>query len=359
MPIFLHNFLWFLLIISVIVFIHEFGHFYVARHFGIRVEAFSIGLGKVLFKYLDKKGTEWRLSILPIGGYVKMYGDGNISSAPDFKFLQSMNEEQKKQSFYFKPLWQKALVVAAGPIANYLLAILIFISIFYIYGQQIHTTTISSVEKDSAAFHAGLEPGDTILTINEKKIQSAHEITQAITDADDLVRFQIARKNEIYKYNIPAQSLTNTTKNKANKNKLEGIAFEIKSQKNNISQATYHGIYQSYVMSKMILKALINISIDDFGGPIKIAQYSGDSAKKGGLAVFWLIAIISLNLGLVNLFPIPMLDGGHLVYYALEALIGKPLNKTFQLLGFRIGFLILIVLMILSTFNDIKGILFK
>lgn len=363
-----YSFFWFVVIISIVVFIHEFGHYFVARLNKVRVEVFSIGFGPEIFGWNDKAGTRWKVSIIPMGGYVKMFGDADASSTPDLKKLEKMTKEQKAVSFYFKSLKQKAAIVFAGPLFNYLSAILIMTFLFTIYGKPSTEPIISRVEPNSAAKAAGLKKGDRILKIEDRDIDSFEEIRQAIAlNLGNPIKILIQSPNGHEHTTSLTPKIQKTKDIFGNIIELPiiGIASEhIRYTRLGAVSSFIVSIKEAYFMSEGMLKAIWQIitgarSTEQLGGPIKIAEYSGKTASQGIQSVLWFIVLISINLGLVNLLPIPMLDGGHLLYYGYEGLRGRPLSERVQMTGFKIGLVFLLGLMIYVTFNDIKSLFIR
>ncbi len=352
----------FIALILIIVFIHEFGHYIVAKKFGVKIEVFSIGFGKKILSRTDKSGTNWQLGILPFGGYVKMFGDSNEASGKDELLLQKMSEEQKKSAFHYKPLYQKALIVAAGPAFNFILAIILLNIIFAIYGKISSLPTISTVINPSPAYSAGLKPKDKFISIDDEKVESFSDIQRIIAlNTGKEVNIKIERDKKVIDINLTPK-LTEQTDPFGNKIKtpILGITSnEISYQKLSLPQAFIESFKQTYEISGTTLKALKQMitgqrSIKEITGPIGIAQYSGQAAKQGFLSFFWLVIFISINLGLVNLFPIPVLDGGHLLYYIIEAIKGEAIADTYQQLGMKIGMLIIVLLSVFAILNDIR-----
>lgn len=362
----LQNLLSFILIISFIVFIHEFGHFIVARFCGVKIEIFAIGFGRELFGFNDKKGTRWKFCAIPLGGYVKMYGDKNAASTPDFEASQNFTDEQKKQSFIFKNVYQRIAIVAAGPLANFILAIAIFTILFRINGLNSVLPIIDEVLPQSAAFESGLQKNDKILAINNKKINDFAVMQQIVAaSADKELEFEILRNSEVIKVKItPKHHENENIFGEKQKIGLLGVSSkEISHQDFNIFQAFYQANLETYNISISILGAVKDLitgqrNIKELGGPIKIAKYSGKTVSLGLNVVLWFSALISINLGVMNLIPLPVLDGGHLLFYTFEAIFKKPLPQKFQQYAFQFGFAIILSLMVLTTYNDILG-LFK
>jgi regulator of sigma E protease len=359
---FLHNALSFIVVISVIVFIHEFGHYSIAKLSGVKIEVFSIGFGKELFGWNDKSGTRWKVSILPLGGYVKMYGDINVASAPDAKKMAELSDEEKKIAFHTKPLPVKAAIVAAGPLANFLLAILILSFFFSYYGKPFATPIANEIVKGSAAEEAGLLPGDEIIRIDGTVTISFSDVQRIVsTHPAQPLEFTIKRGDDtITKTITPRLSETKDAFDNPVKVGILGIASpKMTFEKHSIGSAIVQASRETYNISAATLSALGQMitgkrGTEELGGAIRIAHYSGQSTSRGIETTLTFIAILSINLGLLNFFPIPLLDGGHLLYYVIEAVTGKPLAERFQQYGFRIGMTFIIALFVLSTFNDIK-----
>ena len=354
------NGLAFVFILSVIVFIHEMGHFLVARMNGVRVEVFSIGFGPELFGWNTRSGTRWKVSLLPLGGYVKFFGDANAASMPDAE-AKEMTDAEKAVSFPFKRLPQRAAIVVAGPLANFVLAIAIFAVLFATIGQRVTPPDISTVIPDSAAAEAGLQPGDLVLRIDDQPI-SRFEDMQAIVreSAGETLRMVVRRdgkevavtitpravEREDRFGNVQRFGLIGVTRAGVTFVKLDpiaavGAAF---TETGSLSVATLRAVGQ-------IIKG--TRGTEELGGPVRIIQLSGQVAKEGPLTVFWFMALLSINLGLINLMPVPMLDGGHLLFYAFEALRGRPLSERTQEYGFRIGLAMVLALIVFATWNDL------
>lgn len=357
----LHNFLSFVLIISVIVFVHEFGHFFVARLCRVKVEEFAIGFGPELFGFTDKKGTRWKICPIPFGGYVKMFGDKNGASMPDSEVLAKMSEDEIKQSFIGKTVWQRFAIVLAGPVANFILTIFLFTALFRVNGLTTVEPVVDQVLESSAAAEAGLIKGDRFLTIDSKKIADFDEIREVIAlGAGKKLQVKILRNDqEIYFSITPKiQKTTNVFGEEINVGMLGITASEIAHQDLNLAQSFSQAVKETGKMTLAIFKAIGQLltgerSVKELGGPIKIAKYSGKTVDMGIIAVLWFAAMISLNLGVMNLLPIPVLDGGHLFFYLIEAILGKPISPKVQEIGFRFGLGLVLALMLFTTFNDV------
>jgi regulator of sigma E protease len=362
----LHNFFSFVFIISTIVFIHEFGHFWVARLCGVKVEEFSLGFGFKLFSRTDKKGTLWKICALPFGGYVKMFGDRNASSMPDLAAISVMSDSDKKQSFIGKNVWQRMSIVAAGPAANFILAIFILTILFKINGLTTILPVVDEVLPQSAAFEVGLKKGDKILAIDQKEISNFEDLQVIVSSSKNQeLNLKIERETKIFEVKItPKVELRKDFFGDEIKLGILGITASVADHKDlNLLQSFFESTKQTYQISGSILHALGELvtgkrDFKELGGPIKIAKYSGKTVEMGLSAVAWFMAMISINLGVMNLLPVPVLDGGHLFFYAIEAIFKKPLSQKVQKIGFQIGFSMVLTLMIFTTFNDIAQ-LFK
>ncbi len=357
----LHNLFSFIFIISIIVFIHEFGHFYVARLCGVRVEEFAIGFGKKIFGFKDKKNTHWKFCLLPFGGYVRMYGDKNAASMPDVEEVKNMSAAERKISFIGKNVYQRIAVVSAGPIANFILAIFIFTFLFKTNGLITVKPIVDQILPQSAAFDAKLQKGDEILAIDGKEIKDFSEVRDIVVSSNnENLLFEIKRGEKIFEIKIaPKIQVRKDLFGDDAKIKTLGIsASEVSHQDLNLGQSFLEANKETYHISIAIFKALGDLvagkrDIRELGGPIKIAQYSGKTVSLGILTVLWFMAMISINLGVMNLLPIPVLDGGHLFYYIIEVIRGKALSYKAQQFGFRVGLSLVLTLMIFTTINDV------
>jgi len=347
----------FIVVLMIVVFVHEFGHYFIAIKNGVKVEMFSIGFGKEIWGFTDKNNTRWKFCAIPLGGYVKMLGDADPMSSPDTELLKAM--AKKETSFQGKALWQKMAIVFAGPFANYILAIFILSGLFAFIGVVATEPVIKEVVQDSPAFEADLREGDRIVSINDEKIKDFSDIKQAITLYKNQTLKFVIERNEI----LLNKSITPEIKEK------DGVSYpvigvlapESKQKKLNIFQSIVFATNYSLKMSSDALKGIWQIltgtrGAEDLSGVVRIAKFSGEHAKMGMLGFLWFIAVISINLGLINLLPIPALDGGHLALYAIEAIIGKPVPENFQKIALQIGMLLLIMLALFSVFNDLKNL---
>jgi len=359
----------FIVLILVVVFIHEYGHYYFAKKYGVGITDFSIGFGKEIFGWNDKSGTRWKICWIPLGGYVKFFGDRNVFSQVDQeKILKKYNKEDRDKLFVLKPLYQRVLIVFGGPLANFLLALVIFFSIYTFIGKDFTPAVINEVQKDSPAMEGGLKENDIILEIDGNTVKSIMDVSKYITmSTADIIDFKVKRSYEEILLKIKPDMVLSEDNlgNKINKRmvgiKLGAYNNEINHVKLGPAQAIYHAAGEVYYVSISSLKYIGGMIVgkadtSQLGGPIRIAKISGQVAEFGVLAFISMMAYISISLGLVNLFPIPLLDGGHLMFYAFEKILGRPLSQKTQEGFFRIGMFLLISLMFFTTFNDLKDL---
>ncbi len=363
----------FIVLILIVVFIHEYGHYYFAKKYGVGVTDFSIGFGKEIFGWSDKSGTRWKICWIPLGGYVKFFGDRNVfSQADQEKLIQKYNEEERNKLFVLKPLYQRTLIVFGGPLANFLLALIIFFSIYTFVGKDFTPAVINEVQNNSPAMVGGLEKDDVILEIDGNKVKSIMDVSKYILmSTDEIIDFKVKRSYDELLLKVKPETilgednLGNQMKKRIVGIKLSAYNDQINHVKLGPAKAIYHAANEVYFVSVSSLKylgAMIFGKADtsQLGGPIRIAKISGQVAEFGFIAFISMMAYISISLGLINLFPIPMLDGGHLMFYAFEKVLGRPLSQKTQEGFFRIGFFLLISLMFFTTFNDLKDLgLFK
>jgi len=366
---FYFNFSAFILVISAIVFVHEFGHYFVAKLCGVKILTFSIGFGKEITGWNDRSGTRWKISMLPLGGYVKMYGDSSEASTPDEKAIAQMTEAEKKLSFHHKSLWQKALVVAAGPLANFLLTIAIFTYFGVTSGIPSTEPIVGEVIRGSAAEEAGLKPGDRVVLINGEEIATFHDISPKIaTNLGAPVDIIIEREGTRKAVQLtPRKTKSVDPLGNEVERPLIGISSAKLTYKTvGIGQAVIESVKSTYEICTTTLKVIGQMvsgqrSPNELKGPLGIAELSGQAVEKAstenGLTILWFIAMLSANLGFFNLLPVPMLDGGHLLYYMVEALRGKPMARKAQEFGYRLGFALLITLMAFTIINDFRNLL--
>jgi regulator of sigma E protease len=352
----------FLFTLTVIVFFHELGHFVVARLCGIKVLVFSIGFGPELAGFYDRRGTRWKISAIPLGGYVKFFGDENEASVPDASTLAAMTEEERKQSFPAQPVYARAAVVAAGPITNFVLAVVLFAGIFMAYGKTTAIPRIAAVEPNSPAAAAGFKVGDLIVSIDGSKIDNFGDVQRIVNFSPGLsLTIVVDRGGVLYTLKaIPAEK---------DKKGMLGITRssepgDVRTDPVGTLEAVSLGADKTWFVVQTTLTYLRDVvigrqSADQIGGPIKIAQIAGEVAKIGFGPLLDLTALLSVSIGLLNLFPIPLLDGGHLLFYSIEAVRGRPLSERAQEVGFRIGLAIVLMLMIFAAFNDLRPFIIR
>ena len=355
----------FLFVLTIVVFFHELGHFLVARWCGIKVLVFSIGFGPEIVGFYDRYGTRWKIAAVPLGGYVKFFGDDNAASVPDHEAAAAMNAAEKAVSFVHKPVGPRAAVVAAGPIANFVLAIAIFAGVFMTVGKQTTSARIDAVQPGSAAQAAGFQPGDLVLAIGGERIDSFADMQRIVSiSAGAPLNVEVERGGVHVTLKATPQ-LRELKDNFGNVHKLGVLGIsrsmapgDIKTQKVGPLAAVVMGAQETWFVVDRTLSYIGGVftgreAADQLGGPIRIAQVSGQVASAGFVALIHLTAVLSVSIGLLNLFPIPLLDGGHLLFYGIEAARGRPLSERAQEVGFRIGLAIVVMLMIFATFNDI------
>ena len=359
----------FIVLIVVVVFIHEYGHYYFAKRYGVGITDFSIGFGKEIFGWNDKSGTRWKVCVIPLGGYVKFFGDRNVySQADNEKIIKEYSKEDQDKLFVLKPLYQRALIVFGGPLANFLLAILIFFSVYTFVGKDFTPAVINEVQKNSPAMLAGLKNNDIIVSIEGNKVKSIMEVSKFIMmSTDEFISFTVSRYDQNLTFKIKPNIVESEDNlgNKINKRmvgiKLGAYNNEVNHIKLGPAKALFYAVNEVYYVCTSSLKyigSMIAGSGDSsqLGGPIRIAKISGQVAEFGILPFISLMAYISISLGLINLFPIPMLDGGHLMFYGIEKVLGRPLSQRTQEGFFRIGLFLLLSLMFFTTFNDLKDV---
>jgi len=363
----------FLVLILVVVFIHEYGHYYFAKRYGVGVTDFSIGFGKEIFGWNDKSGTRWKVCVIPLGGYVKFFGDRNVySQADNEKIIKEYSKEDQDKLFVLKPLYQRALIVFGGPLANFLLAILIFFSVYTFAGKDFTPAVINEVQKDSPAMVAGLKDNDIVVSIDGNEVTSIMDVSKYIMmSTDEFINFTINRYDQDLTFRVKP-NIVEGEDNLGNKISKRMVGIKLGAYNNEVNhvklgpaKALFYAVNEVYYVSTSSLKYIGSMIVGNgdtsqLGGPIRIAKISGQVAEFGILPFISLMAYISISLGLINLFPIPMLDGGHLMFYGIEKVLGRPLSQKTQEGFFRIGMFLLLSLMFFTTFNDLKDVgLFK
>ncbi len=355
----------FLFVLTLVVFFHELGHFVIARRCGVRVLVFSIGFGPELFGFNDRHGTRWKVSAIPLGGYVKFFGDENAASVPDPAALAAMTEEDRRHSFIHQRVRARAAIVVAGPIANFLLAIVIFAALFMVFGKPSTSPRVDAVQPGSAAEIAGFKPGDLVLTIDGRSIESFPDMQQVVsTSAGEMLTFEVDRGGvRVTLKAVPALRESKDRFGNVHRIGVLGITRSPSPDDTHFQpvgplKAFELGAQRTWFVVERTLSYIGGVisgreAADQLGGPIRIAQVSGQVASEGLPSLFSLAAVLSVSIGLLNLFPVPLLDGGHLLFYGIEAVRGKPLSERAQEVGFRIGLAIVVMLMIFATYNDI------
>ena len=363
----------FIALIVVVVFIHEYGHYYFAKRYGVGVTDFSIGFGKEMFGWNDKSGTRWKVCVIPLGGYVKFFGDRNVySQADNDKIIKEYSKEDQDKLFVLKPLYQRALIVFGGPLANFLLAILIFFSVYTFFGKDFTPAVINEVQKDSPAMVAGLKDNDIVVSIDGNEVTSIMDVSKYIMmSTDEFINFTVNRFDQDLTFRVKP-NIVEGEDNLGNKISKRMVGIKLGAYNNEVNhvklgptKALFYAVNEVYYVSTSSLKYIGSMltgngDTSQLGGPIRIAKISGQVAEFGILPFISLMAYISISLGLINLFPIPMLDGGHLMFYGIEKVLGRPLSQKTQEGFFRIGMFLLLSLMFFTTFNDLKDVcLFK
>ena len=351
------NILPFVLILSLLVFVHELGHYLVARYNGVRVEVFSIGFGPEIFGWTDRSGTRWKVSYVPLGGYVKMFSDLNAASQPDAAAISHMSDADKAVSLFHKSVGQRLAVSIAGPVANYLLAILLLTGLYITVGQRIpaETAKIGHIMDQSAAFKAGLKTGDHVIAINDQPVKTFIDMQAHIkANPDKKLVFRIERAEQQHILDIipTAQDTLNGRVG------LIGVTQGTDTHVLPFYQAPMQAVIDVVKISYQTLSSLGRMltgkqSADGLSGPLGIASLTSQAAQAGITETVWLTALLSISLGFLNLLPVPMLDGGHLLFYCIEAIRGKPVRESIQEVGYKIGFGLIVALMLFSTWNDL------
>lgn len=355
----------FLFVLTIVVFFHELGHFLVARWAGVKVLTFSLGFGPELFGFNDRHGTRWKVSAIPLGGYVKFFGDESEASTPSADAMNAMTEEERKVSFHGQKVGPRAAIVAAGPIANFLLAIVIFAALFTFFGKPSQSARVDVVQENSAAAAAGFKQGDVVTAIDGSPIDSFTTMQRMVSaKAGVPLVFTVKRGDQTVTLNgTPELREIKDSFGNAHRIGVLGITRatgpgDTVTQPVNPATALWLGVKETWFVVDRTLSYIGGVftgreNADQVGGPIRIAQISGQVATIGLSALIHLAAVLSVSIGLLNLFPVPLLDGGHLLFYAVEAIRGKPLSERSQELGFRVGLALVLMLMLFATYNDI------
>jgi regulator of sigma E protease len=355
----------FLFVLTIVVFFHELGHFLVARWNGVKVLTFSLGFGPELVGFNDRRGTRWKISAIPLGGYVKFFGDESEASTPSSAALETMTAEERQGSFHHKRVGQRAAIVAAGPIANFILAIVIFTCLFTFFGKPSTTAKVDTVQAGSAAERAGFQSGDVIKAIDGSVIDSFSDMQRIVgIKAGEQLSFTVKRGDGTVELKGTPE-LKEVKDSFGNVHRLGVLGItratavgEATTERVNPATAFVLGVKETWFVVDRTIAYIGGVftgreAADQIGGPMRIAQISGQVATIGLTALIHLAAVLSISIGLLNLFPVPLLDGGHLLFYADEAIRGRPLSDRAQEMGFRIGLGLVLLLMVFATYNDI------
>lgn len=354
----------FIVLLGILVFVHEFGHYIVAKLSGVQVEAFSIGFGKQLWGFTDKSGTRWKISAIPLGGYCQFLGDGDETSTTSE--TKELSEEQKKKAFAYQSPFKKLLISLAGPGANYLFAIAIFASIFYFIGKIDFPPVVGEVIAGGAAEQAGIKAKDKIVSVNGKKVESFEDVRREVElNTNDKVAVELERDGKKINLSFPLKKVSINQEKSLDKTEKPMLGIRsvniIEVQKTDISMlsAFKSATKEVWDITEMTLRGVGQMisgkrGSDEVGGVIRIAEMSGDITRdQGVLSLFIFMALLSVNLGLINLFPVPLLDGGHVVIYLIEIATGREMNEKIKDGLFKVGFALLISLMVFATWNDV------
>lgn len=357
----------FFFVLALVIFVHELGHYLVGRWCGVGVEAFAIGFGPKVFGWTDRKGTVWKLCAVPLGGYVKFKGDLNAASVPDPEAMAQMSPAERAESFPFKPVWQRSAIVAAGPVANFILAIVIFTGVFMFSGRWIVEPIVGVVVPGSPAEQAGLLAGDRILSINGERMEGFDSVRYAISSSRaPSISLEIDRSGAIKTLVAEPRVTEQKTAFGMLRARTLGIGSSGDAEHHKLIK---YGLVDGVVLSVDQIRSVLTQTVDYIGGlftgrekadqlsgPIRIAQVSGKVAEAGFVSLLSLAAILSVSIGFINLLPVPLLDGGHLLFYAIEAVFRRPLSRRTQELGFKVGLALVLMLMVFVTINDIVQI---
>lgn len=355
----------FLVVLTIIVFVHEMGHYLVARWNGIAIQAFSIGFGPELIGFNDRRGTRWKLSAIPLGGYVRFVGDMNASSMPDEAFIERAGPELSRQLFVNKNVWQRISVVIAGPVANIIFTLLVLYALLLGYGRYTIPAVLDAVPAESVAGQAGLAEGDRILSVDGYEVRGFEDFQRLIATAPERqvhITFERAGRTE----NVTAvPQAVSTTDRFGNAHRIGRLGVTKNVEQSDVvlyRPDPVEAIGMTFEEVRFIVDRTVAFlgdffvgrgDVEQLGGPVKVAKVSGEVASLGIVALINLMALLSLNIGIFNLLPIPMLDGGHLAYYLVEAARGRPLSQKVQEIGYRFGLAIVFTLMVFTLINDL------
>ena len=352
----------FLIVLTILVFVHELGHFLVARYNNVRVEVFSVGFGAELFGFHDSHGTRWKFSAIPLGGYVKMFGEGEIIAGEGNDKERNLTEEEKAVSFYHKRLGQRAAIVFAGPLANFIFAIIVLAGLFFASGAPNLLAGVGTVQSGSAAEKAGIAAGDKVIMIAGQDVKWFKDLRQIVIENPNTpLSMEVVRNNtQLTLIATPDVKVVDDGGIEKEVGLLGITPDPEMVEYTNLGplDAVVMGAERTYGLTLRILSAVGlmitgSVSKEELGGPLRIAQMSGQMAQGGLASMVFFLAALSINLGLINLFPIPMLDGGHLLFYSIEAIMGRPVNEKAQEYSFRFGLILVLLLMVFVTWNDL------
>ena len=355
----------FLLVLGIVVFFHELGHFLVGRWCGVKADVFSLGFGPELLGRVDRHGTRWRLALVPLGGYVKFHGDANAASAG--VDAEGLSEEERRVSFFTQPVWKRVLIVAAGPVANFILAVVIFAGAAFFVGHGALAPRVESLRPGEVAEEAGFKPGDVVRSIDGKAVASWGELQRIVqTSAEKKLTFVVERDGaQVILTATPKLRVMETPLGK-NRIGLIGLNGSTRAEDWQVLrfgplESLEQGAQETWYVGERTLSFLAGLvvgkeSFDQVTGPIGTGYLAGKVATFGFSALMNLAAVLSVSIGLINLLPIPLLDGGHLLFYLIEALKGRPLSERIQEVGFRLGLVFVVTLMLFTTFNDLLNL---
>ena len=357
----------FLAVLTAIVFFHELGHFLVGRFFGVQIDAFSLGFGPELAHFVDRKGTRWRVALLPLGGYVKFHGDADGASMTHGKAIEAMAPEERAKTLFGQSVWKRAAIVIAGPLANFVLAIVIFTGLFFFSGRAVIAPQVGAVQPGSAAALAGFMPKDVITSVNGQPLESFEDMQRLVQTGDGgAMTFGILRANQPLTINAQPRRQTISTAFGPLKTNVLGVVADaapgnVRMVRSGLLKAMQLGASETWFIVEstgVYMKGLIagRESTDQMTGPIGLARVSGQVAQLGIAPLLNLAAILSISIGLLNLVPIPLLDGGFLLFFAFEAIRGRAIRERTMEVGFRIGLTVVAALTIFVAFNDISHI---
>ncbi|NDW04228.1 RIP metalloprotease RseP [Jiella pacifica] len=357
----------FLFVLTIIVFFHELGHFMIGRMCGIKALTFSVGFGPELIGFTDRQGTRWKLAAIPLGGYVKFLGDENAASVPDQDAVDRMSEAERRQAFPSASVARRAATVAAGPIANFILAIVIFAGVVFANGRVVGDPVVSGVEPNSPAAAAGFQPGDRVISADGEAIDYFSDLQRHVAAVGpNPIAFQVERDGRPVELTVTPRMETredefgNSFTMPIVGLRAENVNGSFRVENLGPVESLQYGVSQTWFVAAQTVGFIGEVvtgrqSADQIGGPIRIAQVSSQVSTIGIAALLNLAALLSISIGILNLLPIPMLDGGHLLFYAFEAVRGRPLSERVQEFGFKIGLALVTMLMIFAFWNDISG----